>query len=195
MIASCVRIAYVRAMLNNPDVLYTQGSAAVWSAVEINLGILCNCLAMLKPFVRRHMPWLRTLIGARSVGGGSGRDHVRAGHHASGKKKTTLHHRDRRESDGLYELYSYGRDIGFREDAVGTVDAKVEAGRPSDSVVSGSVEFGLDDLARPKGILVTTTVAMERSSEGDISTDYILARGIGGDFRAISTESKIGERA
>ncbi|KUI58972.1 hypothetical protein VP1G_06275 [Cytospora mali] len=75
VIASCVRIAYVRAMAENPDVLYSQGSAAVWSAVEINIGIVCNCLATMKPFVRRHMPWLVSLIGVVSWGSsGKARD-------------------------------------------------------------------------------------------------------------------------
>jgi hypothetical protein len=43
-------------MVDNPDVTFTQCSAAVWSLLEMNLGILCNSLAALKPFVRRHMP-------------------------------------------------------------------------------------------------------------------------------------------
>ncbi|KAK3297418.1 uncharacterized protein B0H64DRAFT_473530 [Chaetomium fimeti] len=55
-IASIVRVAYVRAMVANPDVTFTQCSAAVWSLLEMNLGILCNSLAALKPFVRQHMP-------------------------------------------------------------------------------------------------------------------------------------------
>lgn len=43
-------------MVDNPDVTFTQCSAAVWSLLEMNLGILCNSLAVLKPFIRRHMP-------------------------------------------------------------------------------------------------------------------------------------------
>lgn len=53
-------------MQNNPDVTHTQAAAAVWSCVELNVGIICNCLAMLKPFVRRHMPWLTSLVGGSS---------------------------------------------------------------------------------------------------------------------------------
>lgn len=59
-IASIVRIAYVRAMVDNPDVTFTQCSAGVWSVLEMNLGILCNSLAALKPFVRRYLPSLFT---------------------------------------------------------------------------------------------------------------------------------------
>ncbi|KAM7188722.1 puromycin-sensitive aminopeptidase [Rhypophila sp. PSN 637] len=57
-IASIGRVAYVRAMVDNPDFTFTQGSAALWSIVEMNLGVLCNCLAVMKPFIRRHMPYL-----------------------------------------------------------------------------------------------------------------------------------------
>ncbi len=30
----------------------------VWSAVEINLGIVCNCVVVMRPLVTRHLPWL-----------------------------------------------------------------------------------------------------------------------------------------
>jgi hypothetical protein len=54
-------------MNDNPDFTFTQCSAAVWSLLEINLGILCNCLATLKPFARRHMPCLFTLSSGPSA--------------------------------------------------------------------------------------------------------------------------------
>ncbi|KXX73373.1 Puromycin-sensitive aminopeptidase [Madurella mycetomatis] len=63
-IASIARVAYVRAMVDNPDVTFTQCSAAVWSLLEMNLGILCNSLAALKPFVRRHLPSLFSKTGS-----------------------------------------------------------------------------------------------------------------------------------
>ncbi len=28
------------------------------SFIEVNLGILCNCLLLLPPFLRQHLPWL-----------------------------------------------------------------------------------------------------------------------------------------
>ncbi|ROV94927.1 hypothetical protein VSDG_07114 [Cytospora chrysosperma] len=101
-IASCVRIAYVRAMIDNTDVLYTQGAAAVWSAVEINIGILCNCLATMKPFVRRHMPWLVSLIGVVSGGNYSGKARDSDARFGNG-----------RGSRSSYQLHSIGRDNGF----------------------------------------------------------------------------------
>lgn len=165
-------------MFNNPDVLYTQGSAAVWSAVEINIGILCNCLAMLKPFVRRHMPWLKSLIGVRSSSGaGSGgyaldRAHNKAG--GTGGDAAGASHRERRKSGGMYELHSYGRDRGFGDGVGGGVGGVVvQGGLRGSSVDDGSSQ---DDGHRQGGILVTTVVAMGRSSEGDASTEDILSR-------------------
>ncbi|CAN8100021.1 unnamed protein product [Discula destructiva] len=190
VIASCVRIAYVRAMLNNTDVLYTQGNAAVWSAVEINIGILCNCLAMLKPFVRRHMPWLKSLIGARSGGGSGG--YTLGHHHKTGKLGGEgLSHRERRKSGAMYELHSYGRGRGFGDAGCGGVsDVVIEGGfgggkgaDGGESISEGSL---LGDVSRQGGILVTTTVAMGTSSEGDVSTEDILARERGDSFAAAS---------
>ncbi|KAH8882163.1 hypothetical protein GQ53DRAFT_618888, partial [Thozetella sp. PMI_491] len=57
-VASIVRITYIKSMAENPDATWTQAAAAVWSFLEINLGITCNCLALMKPFVRHHLPWL-----------------------------------------------------------------------------------------------------------------------------------------
>lgn len=173
VIASCVRIAYVRAMLNNPDVLYTQGSAAVWSAVEINIGILCNCLAMLKPFVRRHMPWLKSLIGVRSSKEGHG--YVDSG--GKGKVGESTSRRESRKSGGKYELHSFGRDRGFIGHGIkGEGDhVMIEAGVGGLSS-SGSEDSLHEEALRHKGTLVTTTVAMGRSSQGDMSEDGILPR-------------------
>lgn len=188
IIASCVRIAYVRAMLNNRDVLYTQGSAAVWSAVEINIGILCNCLAMLKPFVRRHMPWLKSLIGVRSAAG----DGYHFQKNSSAAAATALR-RDNigRGSNGMYELYSVGRDRAFGFGVGKVMGTEVEARDGSDSG-SGNEETGWVDEARQRGILVTTTVVMGRSSEGDLSTEDILTRGRIEDSGAIATETRVG---
>ncbi|THV54124.1 hypothetical protein BGAL_0034g00450 [Botrytis galanthina] len=52
------RITYIMALQDNPDVLYTQGRAAVWSSVEINIGIFCNTLVVLRPFIRQYFPGL-----------------------------------------------------------------------------------------------------------------------------------------
>ncbi|KAK8091024.1 hypothetical protein PG994_000529 [Apiospora phragmitis] len=58
VIASIARISSIRAVTTSPDVTWTQASACIWSSVELNFGIVCNCMARLRPFVRAHMPKL-----------------------------------------------------------------------------------------------------------------------------------------
>lgn len=189
-------------MLNNPDVTYTQGSAAVWSAVEINIGILCNCLAMLKPFVRRHLPWLKSLIGVRS-GGASGGErwppsngkNIDSGPHGRHLHRHSDHHlyHDRRgEARSLgYQLHSFGRDKQFGStdrpdlDSGNWAEGGSRAGSGSGSDIGAS-----HDAPVQKGILVTTTVAMGRSSEGDISTEDILGTERGEHYTAISAPAR-----
>ncbi|KAI1098641.1 hypothetical protein F4804DRAFT_115949 [Jackrogersella minutella] len=56
ILISIARIAYVKAMVQNPDVTWTQAEAAVFSSLELNLGIVCNCMARLRPFIRVYFP-------------------------------------------------------------------------------------------------------------------------------------------
>ncbi|APA07310.1 hypothetical protein sscle_02g020800 [Sclerotinia sclerotiorum 1980 UF-70] len=58
IIICVVRITYIMALQDNPDVLYTQGRAAIWSTVEVNIGIFCNTLVVLRPFFRQYFPGL-----------------------------------------------------------------------------------------------------------------------------------------
>lgn len=185
VLASCVRIAYVRAMINNPDVLYTQGAAAVWSAVEVNVGILCNCLAMLKPFVRRHLPWLVSLVGSGPDGsspsseGGKAKDSVvRFGRflRSNGKRGGSGGGGDGGVAGsagcaaGNYQLHSFGRDkvackFGEGDGRSATVTSRSDILKTPDVL---SVQTG--------GILVTTSthMTMGRASDGDVSSDGIL---------------------
>ncbi|KAI0137822.1 hypothetical protein F4776DRAFT_85433 [Hypoxylon sp. NC0597] len=69
VLVSIARIAYVKAMVVNPDVTWTQAEAAVFSSLELNLGIMCNSLARLRPFVRAHFPsWAMSLGGSETPG-------------------------------------------------------------------------------------------------------------------------------
>ncbi|KAF5027405.1 hypothetical protein F66182_482 [Fusarium sp. NRRL 66182] len=62
VIVSCIRFGYVQRMEKNPDITWTQANASLWSCIEMNTGIICYCLAQLKPFVRRHMTWLVSFV-------------------------------------------------------------------------------------------------------------------------------------
>ncbi|KFY40365.1 hypothetical protein V494_03533 [Pseudogymnoascus sp. VKM F-4513 (FW-928)] len=56
MVICVVRITYIMSLANNPDVTYSQARAAVWSCVELNIGIVCASVIVLKPFMRHHFP-------------------------------------------------------------------------------------------------------------------------------------------
>lgn len=154
-IASIIRVAYVRAMVDNPDFTFTQASAAVWSLLEMNLGILCNSLAALKPFVRRHMPSFlsKTDSGAGASGeyakrskskGTGGGSHGRWGH--------------------SYQLHSVGNE---KKGASTTTSASGKGGEEDIVVVDQfSVEWG-----NRAGNATPTTM---RTGKAD-STDSILA--------------------
>ncbi|KAH7388859.1 hypothetical protein BKA66DRAFT_414976 [Pyrenochaeta sp. MPI-SDFR-AT-0127] len=67
IIISTVRIIYVYHLVSDPDVTYNQAAACIFSAVELNGGVICACSALLKPFFQRHMPWVLSLSsGSRS---------------------------------------------------------------------------------------------------------------------------------
>ncbi|KAI1455088.1 hypothetical protein F4805DRAFT_289187 [Annulohypoxylon moriforme] len=60
---SIARIAFVKAMVQDNDVTWTQAESALFASLELNLGIMCNSMARLRPFVKVHFPrW--TLSGA-----------------------------------------------------------------------------------------------------------------------------------
>ncbi|CZR47249.1 uncharacterized protein FPRO_08623 [Fusarium proliferatum ET1] len=63
LIASIVRAPYVHIMATNPDFTRKQAEAGVWSLVEPNMGIVCNNLMRLKPFLRTYLPRVLTFLG------------------------------------------------------------------------------------------------------------------------------------
>ncbi|AEO68745.1 uncharacterized protein THITE_2118352 [Thermothielavioides terrestris NRRL 8126] len=126
-IASIVRVAYVRAMVNNPDVTFTQCSAAVWSLLEMNLGILCNSLAALKPFVRRHLPSLFSKTGS-----GAGGDRTDDSYAKRSKSSRKWGH--------SYQLHSVG-------------NGKTEHGAVKDDIVSVN-QFPVEYDSRTKGTIM-----------------------------------------
>ncbi|KAI0847484.1 hypothetical protein F5Y00DRAFT_263634 [Daldinia vernicosa] len=65
VIVSIARVAYVRAMIADDDMTWTQGSAAILSTLELNIGIIGNCVSRLKPLVQKHAPsWVNSLGGS-----------------------------------------------------------------------------------------------------------------------------------
>ncbi|KAH6671204.1 cation-transporting ATPase 4 [Halenospora varia] len=52
-LATIARIPYAKQLLSNPDYLYNFTDLAIWSTVEIGLGLAASSLATLKPLFRR----------------------------------------------------------------------------------------------------------------------------------------------
>jgi hypothetical protein len=67
---------------DNPDVFYSQGRAAVWSSVEINIGIFCNSVIVLKSFMRQYFPSFFASYGS-SAGQVTPGSHRRPGNNSS----------------------------------------------------------------------------------------------------------------
>lgn len=41
---------------SNPDASYTTAAIGKWSAIEIDIGIICSCLMLLPSFIKYHTP-------------------------------------------------------------------------------------------------------------------------------------------
>lgn len=56
--------------LDFTDITYANATALVWSAIEVNLAVICSCLPVLAPLLP---PWMREkLTGSSGYSGGSG---------------------------------------------------------------------------------------------------------------------------
>lgn len=179
-IASIIRVAYVRAMVDNPDVTFTQCSAAVWSLVEMNLGVMCNSLAALKPFLRRHLPSLLSLTGTN----GSGSKTPGDGSYAKkSKSKSALHSKGSRWGHS-YQLHSVGKAGSGMDDSTMVTNTTATMGRPSNDGKTSNArakdivvdhEFAVDfEVQRGKnGERVAADAITNGTGKGD-STDSIL---------------------
>ncbi|KAI1808971.1 hypothetical protein F4811DRAFT_7857 [Daldinia bambusicola] len=74
VIVSIARVAYVRTMQLNPDVTWTQASTAVLSTLELNIGIIGNCLIRMKPLIQKHFPSWGSSGGSSDTPGSFGRN-------------------------------------------------------------------------------------------------------------------------
>ena len=57
-IISIIRILALGQRTSSPDSFWTAVTPVCWSIVEIHTGILCSCLATLRPLIRRFLPHL-----------------------------------------------------------------------------------------------------------------------------------------
>ncbi|KAL2829346.1 hypothetical protein BJY01DRAFT_255041 [Aspergillus pseudoustus] len=102
-ITSIVRITYIMNILDKADFTWYEATVCVWSAIELNFGIMCNCLAVLKPFVRVVFPML--IPSSRGNGSSSNRYGGASG--ASGSRPR------KRKPSGSHQLESFDKpDVG-----------------------------------------------------------------------------------
>ncbi|KAI4615922.1 hypothetical protein J4E83_006590 [Alternaria metachromatica] len=71
VVISTVRIIYVYSMISDPDATYNVAKACIFSTVELNGGVICACVALLKPFIQKYMPWILALSSGSGSGDGS----------------------------------------------------------------------------------------------------------------------------
>lgn len=71
------------------DFAYLVSPALMWSAVEINVGIVCACIPTLRPLVRRVVPWLVERVGSHSSDGSSRSKPTTPKNHRSDVQNTT----------------------------------------------------------------------------------------------------------
>ncbi|CAN9177390.1 unnamed protein product [Alternaria alternata] len=71
VVISTVRIIYVYSMISDPDSTYNVAKACIFSTVELNGGVICACIALLKPFIQKYMPWILSLSSGSGSGDGS----------------------------------------------------------------------------------------------------------------------------
>ncbi|KAF1911324.1 hypothetical protein BDU57DRAFT_524386 [Ampelomyces quisqualis] len=55
-IVSILRLQSLVAISNSSDPTYDNPPAATWSSVELNVGIICSCLPLLRPILTRFLP-------------------------------------------------------------------------------------------------------------------------------------------
>ncbi|KAF2737788.1 hypothetical protein EJ04DRAFT_510010 [Polyplosphaeria fusca] len=73
--ASIARIIYMQKLVGNPDVTFTQAGAYICSGVEVNIGVVCCSLVVMKPFAQRHLPRLVSLSSKKNRSRSRSRSH------------------------------------------------------------------------------------------------------------------------
>lgn len=93
-------------MTGNPDFTYAQGHATILSIWEANVGIWCNNLVRLKPFVRQTLPRLYAMMDSSGHYGNNSADP------SAGRSRT----RDNRKPGSNHELSNIG--VGGKNGAI-----------------------------------------------------------------------------
>ncbi|GLA36924.1 hypothetical protein AnigIFM63309_003421 [Aspergillus niger] len=68
-IVSCVRIITMMPFIHSSDFTWYKVTLATWCMVEINVGIICACLPVMRPLFLQTFPRLFSSIGSRNTSG------------------------------------------------------------------------------------------------------------------------------
>lgn len=162
-IISILRLSALYAISTSSDVSWDNPLAAIWSSLEVNVGILCSCIPTLKGCITRYFP---TLFPSSSYGLSN---HVRpstfelAGHNGKSHANCTASvGRDERDSKRNGPLSRLGKRL-----AGGTAGTVENTETDKKDIGSGSGSSGRD-VARNTvpGIQVTTIVEQEEERKG-----------------------------
>lgn len=157
-IVSLLRLQSLHAVSVSQDISWDNPMAALWSNLEVNIGIICSCLPTLKTCVLRVFP--RLFSSARATE--SDRAVATIGGGPSGPGNS----RRKRDSIGLHFL------------SRGNNTAEVYQGPAGDSddlertqIRPGSVQGDEGDEKDDAGIQVTTVVQVEQDSNPAVRVD------------------------
>ncbi|KAH3919270.1 hypothetical protein HBI56_101940 [Parastagonospora nodorum] len=127
-IVSILRLHSLVAISNSVDPTYDNPPAATWSSVEINVGIICSCLPLLRPILTRFMPGA---MSSKTRSKNAGPRQYATIRSTRSRKATTL------TDDDSLEMTKQSHDVAEREIQVVTdISVQVEGVSSGTSVWS-----------------------------------------------------------
>ena len=158
-IISILRLQSLLVFLHNSDISWHNPLAAIWSSLEVNIGILCSCLPTLKAMVSRYFPrafnssYLRGSDHSNERGHAEGEgDRARRWRWTWGEKQPT----DATSSSSLY--YGGSSGTGTPMTPMGTT-----------GTTSGMGTGGTGVSTSPAPAAVTTTAEPSRTTEAPVA--------------------------
>ncbi|KAK4543354.1 hypothetical protein LTR36_005713 [Oleoguttula mirabilis] len=144
-VVSILRLESIYALTTGTDANYNGGQAALWSSLEVNVGIVCSCLPTLKTLATRYFPKMFTTY-RNTHGSADAVDYpYTSGAYGYSNGKGGITH---------VEL---GRGLTGRREPI--QHAHISRGSPH------SIDINLDDMGTsPKEIKVVTVVDQEVES-------------------------------
>lgn len=170
-VISILRLSALYAISKSSDVSWDNPLAAIWSSLEVNVGILCSCLPTLKGLVTRYFPSLFSNRSWGSRGGGS-RHHTPGFelHGGAGQSHATCtaNERDEESRPGGGRMSKLGRRFGG-----GGADIKEMVEEESDAGSSDTTGGHRNPSAQrsPPAIKVTRVVEQEEERDEELMSE------------------------